>query len=503
MRSKARRLLPPLFALLLLASTLALTGARPEPPFSRARWIAERMDRYHFDGGVIPANRESLLRFAAKAGRAAGEARAAVERSVRVSRDILGAEGASEPETQTEAFFAIDPANERNLLAGYQEGRFADGGARGLTYAVSSNGGRSWREGVLPGLTRSAGGPFQRASDPWVAFGPGNRAYYASLAFNETDPLNGIYVSASADGGKSWGDPVAVHVTETDFDDKESVVVDSQADSPYRGRVYVAWDRVTRDAQVLMLATSEDGGRSFNPPVEIERTGFNIGVLPLIGPGGRVHAIWSQFQGRRIALLASRSDDGGATWSAPREIADLRPAGIDGFRTGDVLATAAIDPATGALYAAWQDERFTPGVAQIVLIRSTDGGESWTAPARVSDGPADAPAFTPALAVDRLGRVGVCYSTLRNDPSRQTLVDQYCSLTRKRGGPFLKSQRVNANSFDIRFAAVADEGFFLGDYSGLVGSSLGFSPLYIATIERSARNPNLRQPDAFTRLLRP
>lgn len=502
-RSKLPRPLPVLLGVALLVPALALTGSRPERPFSRSRWIAERLGTYRFDGGVIPADREKLLRFSEKVGRVTAPARAPVEKSIRVSRDILEAGGGSEPETQTETFFALNPANDKHLLAGYQEGRFVDGGARGLTYAISTDGGRSWREGLIPGLTRSNGGPYQRASDPWVAFGPDNRAYYASLAFNETSPANGIYVSASDDGGRSWGDPVAVHVTEADFDDKEAVIVDTRSDSPYRGRVYVLWDRVTRNAQVISVATSDDGGQSFTTPVAIESQGINVGVLPLIGPGGLVHAIWLKAQGRQDYLVGSRSEDGGQTWSEPRVIAEIRAVGLDGYRTAQGIPSAAIDPATGTLYLVWQDARFTPGVDQVVLSRSTDGGLSWSAPIRVSDGPLDAPAFTPAVAVDRNGRVGVCYSSLRNDPNRQVLVDQYCTFTRKRGEPFRASQRVNATPFDVRFAAVADGGYFLGDYAGLVGSPLGFSPLFIATLNRSARDPELRQPDAFTRLMKP
>jgi hypothetical protein len=157
----------------------------------------------------------------------------------------------------------------------------------------------------------------------------------------------------------------------------------------------------------------------------------------------------------------------------------------------------------GDLYVTWQDARFTPGVDQAVLSRSTNGGQSWSAPVRVSDGPADAPAFTPAVAVDKLGRVGVCYSSLRNDPNRRVLVDQYCTFTRRRNGPFRPSQRVNAASYDVRFAAVAGGGYFLGDYQGMVGSQLGFNPLFIATLKPSAIHPDLRQPDAFTRTMKP
>ncbi len=505
LRRPASAIGPALVLALLLVPALALTGTRPERPFSRSRWIAEHRDVYHFDGGVIPADRERLLRFNEKVGTVAraGGKKVPPEKSIRVSGDLLEGAGGSEPETQTETFLALNPANDRHLLAGYQESRFVDGGARGLAFAVSTDSGKTWTEGVIPGLTKAADGPFDRASDPWVAFGPNNRAYFLSIAFNETNPANGVFLSSSEDGGRTWGTPVTVHANSDDFDDKESMTVDTRSDSPYLGRVYVTWDTAARNSQVLYVATSEDGGRSFRAPVAIDSGDFNIGVVPLVGPGGVVHAIWAKFVGRQTLLMASSSNDGGETWSSPRMISESRGLGIEGFRTGDAIPSAAIDPVRGDLYVVWQDARFTPGADQVVLSKSTDGGQTWTAPLRISDGPADAPAFTPAVAVDRNGRAGVCYSSLRNDPNRQVLIDQYCTFNRRRGGPFRASQRVNATSFDIRFAAVADAGYFLGDYQGMVGSPLGFSPLFVATLKPSARNPDLRQPDAFTRLMKP
>jgi hypothetical protein len=506
--STSRVVLPLLCAGALLLPSLALTGTRPAKPFSRSRWIAERRDHNRFDGGALPARRDAILRFLDKVGPVEAAPGKAVERSVRVSRDILDvAPAGSEPETETETFFAVDPKSDRHLLAGYQEGRFFDGGARALTWAVSTDAGKTWREGIVPNLTQADGGPYERASDPWVALGLDNRAYYASIAFNARSPENGVYLSASSDGGRSWGDPVAVHTSRLDFDDKESVVVDSRPDSPFHGRVYVAWDTVGNNgSQHPFVASSDDFGQTFSPPVAVTTQGINIGIIPLVGPGGRLNVVWGRaadFSGSRFTLFSSHSEDGGATFSAPVAIADTHAVGVEGQRTGEELPSTAIDPTNGDLYVVWGDSRFTPGVDQAVLSRSTNGGESWTSPLRVSDGPADAPAFTPAVAVDANGRIGVCYYSLRNDPRRLTLVDQYCNFVRKRGAAFGPGKRINAASWDVRLAAVADGGFFLGDYQGVVPGTRGFSPLFVATIQPSRRDPKVKQPDAYTRLMPP
>src|SRR5215218_2559356 len=239
---------------------VAAAGSSDEPaPFSRSRWIAERSKTAKFSSdGILPA-RGPLPASALErpvTPEITADARKGRKTWVRVSRDILRPDGgAGQAKTQAEPFLAIDPEKDLRLLAAYQEGRFASGGARSLTWAFSKNGGRTWREGAVPGLTHASGGAFEKASDPWVAYGTGGRAYYASLLFNETSPENGVYVSTSEDGGRNWGPPVAVHNGDANnFDDKEAIVVDNYADSPFRGRVYVAWDTVSQTAQTLRVA---------------------------------------------------------------------------------------------------------------------------------------------------------------------------------------------------------------------------------------------------------
>lgn len=490
-------------ALLTVGSGLSAEDAA-KPAFSRSRWIDEIKKITLVSGEIepdVPLPPEALTAPAVSPQKAAGRAR-----WVRISRDILAPDPASagQPETQTEPFLAIDPANEAYLLAGYQEGRFSDGGARVLTSATSKNSGRTWSEGIVPGLTRVSGGSFQRASDPWVAIGPGGRAYYASLLFNESDPDNGVFLSASADRGKTWGPPVAVHVGgSVEFDDKEAVIVDTRADSPYRGRVYVGWDSIPDDGnEILRVSWSSDGGQSFSPPADLHTRGANLGIIPLVGPGGIVHAVWFHADGNRCpcSILSSRSEDGGTTWSAPVQVSAVNGAGVRSLRTGG-LPAAAVDPRDGRLYAVWQDDAFTGGVDQVLMARSEDGGLTWSPAQAVSDGPDDAASFTPAVAVGPTGRVAVSYYSLRNDPDRRFLVDHYVALSGD-GVSFTASRRTTTSPYDARFAAVTEGGFFLGDYQGLVMGKKLLHALWVGTLEASRIDAPARQPDAFVSSIR-
>jgi hypothetical protein len=484
-------------------------GPRPsasEPRFSRAAWIEAHEIENRFDGGALPEYgfpREPTKRSPESAAR--GAAKPVTPANTRVNVELIEPDGGpAQPETQAEPFLAIDPASDKRLLAGYQDQRFQDGGARGLSYSLSTNGGKSWTSGLVPALALTTEGPWERASDPWVAFGPDHRAYFVSLAFDETSPDNAVVVSTSEDGGASWGDPVTVHSpTGQDFDDKEAIVVDNGASSPFRGRVYVAWDMVRdRGGQPILFSWSDDGGSSFQPTATVAE-GLNIGVVPLVAPNGVIHLFWVDYTPRDHGeLRTAKSEDGGATWSSPAHVAEIFARGVDGMRTGEGLPSAAVDPRNGALYVTWQDSRFTGGTLdQIVLSRSTDGGETWSPAARISDGPNDAPAFTPAVAVDGVGRVAVLYDTQRDDPARLFGVDVYVTISSNGGKSFAKSRRVSQRTFDSRFAAFA-RGRFLGDYQGLVGGQRMFHALFVATLRPSGIQPAVMQPDVFTATIR-
>jgi hypothetical protein len=499
MSSWGRRLA---FVLVVAAAGIAAAAGSPEEPaFSRSRWIEERSKTAQFSSeGILPARGPLPASVFEKPVMPEISAEARKRQTwVRVSRDILPPDdGPGQDETQAEPFLAIDPEKDFRLLAAYQEGRFADGGARSLTWAFSKNSGRTWREGAVPGLTHASGGAFEKASDPWVAYGPGGRAYYASLLFNETSPENGIYVSTSEDGGRTWGPPVSVHNGDaTHFEDKEAIVVDTYDDSPYRGRIYVAWDTVSQTAQTLRVARSEDGGQSFRPVVSVEANGANIGAIPLVGPGGVVHLFWMHATtNNNLAIVTSRSEDGGVTWSPLTQVAPVTSTGVSGLRTGE-LPAAAIDPKTGRIYVVWPDAFFEGGNVigpdEIALVRSDDGGRTWTPRQRVSDDRSDA-SFTPAVAVDGQGRVAVAY--YGHHYAKPFQVDHYVVIS-KNGETFGASRRTSTSSFDARFAAVTDRGFFLGDYHGLVGGKHLFHALWGGTLEPSKLHKGERQPDAF------
>ncbi|MCI0488442.1 MAG: glycoside hydrolase [Blastocatellia bacterium] len=471
----------------------------------RKPWIAHDMGHLRLSGGELSVEKFLPVPTEALTGLPVTPPSLFVTEQVRVNSDLLAQDTFAQPETQAEPHIHANPSNPNNLLAGWQENRFSNGGARALGYGASFDGGQTWTEGLLPQMTVAAGGPWEKASDPWVAFGPANRAYFASLMFNQSTPDNAVGISVSTDGGLSWGSPVeVVRSNNGDFNDKETVTVDTFPDSPFFGNVYVTWDvNVARNgstvAQRLVVARSTDGGVTFEQPVTVRNKGANIGVIPRVAPEGTVYLVWGGggLRSNTLKLFFSKSTDGGLSWTPKKKLTKIRSTDIPNIRAGEFLPSFDIDPDTGHLYVAWQDKKGS-SIDKAKLMVSRDGGANWSQAVRVGDGPDDAPEFTISVAVNRRGEVAVSYYSLRNDPARAFLVDQYVSISRDGGNSFEPAIRVTPASFDVRFAARAGGSFFLGDYVGLTGTDDGFQMLWVAPELPSIRNPAIVQPDVFT-----
>jgi hypothetical protein len=405
--------------------------------------------------------------------------------------------------SETEPWVDVNPEDGMNLVGFFQEDRWSTGGARNVTFATSKDGGLTWRNIPAPGLTPHYGGTYERATDPWVEFGPGNRVYATDLAFDDTSPASGIFVHVSTDGGSTWSAPIALK-TENDlafFNDRNSLAVDDFPDSPFYGSVYVGWDRLASKGPGYaytgdgLVAYSRDGFNYTN--VRAVATGNNeqtLTNLPVVEPDGTVILVGTYYQNQSFnknggKFFVTSSSDGGVSWDPVRFPFNEKPVGIPGIRGGDGVPNATVDRRNGKLYAVWQDSRFSGGKRDdILLTSSTDEGATWSAPVKVNDTPAGAQgAFTPTVKVDSNGRVGVLYYDLRNDASAKDgtfTTTEWIAFSTDGGQTFAPSRRV-APDFDHAAAANAG-GFFLGDYQGLGVRGTKFLPFFGATFEPQA-----------------
>jgi hypothetical protein len=404
------------------------------------------------------------------------------------------------PNSEVEPFVTVNPQDQAHIVGVWQQDRWSNGGAQGLLTGVSRDGGTTWTRtqahfSRCAGGTTRNGGDYERASDPWVTFGPGGSVYQISLSFDDSDGNQAVLASRSLDGGASWSEP-AVLARDTSFDiglDKESIT----ADPHDRRFVYAVWDRLVGLTSSdpndffgpVWFSRTTNGGASWEPARIIFDPGPDaqtIGSAIVVLPNGDLVNMFTLIPQAASSvsppffLAVIRSSDRGLHWSKPVIVSRQLSVGIsteqgEPVRTADFLSSIAADPTSGAIFLVWQDARFSGGKRDgIALSRSDDGGRSWSSPVQINTKP-KAQAFTPAVNVTEDGTVGISYYDTRNDTrDPNTLLTSTWLLVSRDGGRTFTESRV-AEPFDMRTAPFA-RGFFVGDYEGL---SVTLMPFFV------------------------
>jgi hypothetical protein len=245
--------------------------------------------------------------------------------------DVENQPGTNYPETEIEPWIDANLADPENLIAGWQQDRWSNGGARGLVSAFSTDGGSSWTSVVVPGISLCSNGDYERASDPWVSIAPDGVAYFFSLATdaplaNGAFGANAMLVSRSFDKGASWETEPTVLVAQSAgqvLHDKNSLTAD-YTDADF---AYAVWDRF-QDFTIPPSASAKSkplpegaihakaaAGDGVAAARERRRQLLARGA----GGGGSPPGIPTFFEG---PVLFSRTINGGATWETPKEIFD-------------------------------------------------------------------------------------------------------------------------------------------------------------------------------------
>jgi hypothetical protein len=390
--------------------------------------------------------------------------------SQRISEDTLFSPRRCQPHTETEPYIATDPNDPRVIVAVFQVGR-CDGGAAGIGYSTSLDGGRTWIAGVMPKLTKVTGGPYDRGDDPAVAFGPDGRVYVIEMGFDQIQPCrSAVLVQRSDDHGLTFGKPIALQDACNPFNDKTWIAVDTFASSPHIGRIYAAWLALGPRAYNIVEMHSDDGGETWSRFAKVSPPGLSPeGAFPVVQPNGDLTIEYLSVYPWG-PIVAQTSHDGGDHFDAPVRISNVVVAEPKDLRTG-AIPSAAVDPVTADLYVAWADGRFGSNRRADILLSTSSDAVHWSAPVMVNppSGQRLLDHFTPAVAAYG-GTVHVSYYTRERAPGRYDVV--YANETTATQPSLVFGPQVTLGvPGDLEFAARSGNDRFLGDYTGLTASA--------------------------------
>ncbi len=400
----------------------------------------------------------------------------------------------SVPEPNNEPAIAVDPNDPMHIVAAGNDYGTPNEDAW-VGYYVSRDGGETWERDLIPGYW---GGPlsiltgFDGTGDPVVCFGPEGNVYISGICFNRAnnpagfgyEPFrgDGIFVAKSTDGGETF-DQISMLIFALQpliaFHDKEWMAVDMN-----NGNVYVTWAVFTGLSRAsILLSRSTDGGNSFSRPQVISnflaREFDNQGTTIQVTPDGNVHVFWIDFGEGNSGdeqIIYIYSTDNGQSFSTPESISDVEeiPYALENgnYRTPTLLMSA-VDLSdtntSGSLYVTWNDYRY--GDADILLIYSRDGGDSWSEPIRVNNDEEGNghDQFFSAVAVSTQGWVHMVFYDRRDDKNN-TLLWAYYALSKNGGENFTININVSDENFNGDYSRDSDNDF-IGDYIGITATN--------------------------------
>jgi hypothetical protein len=334
------------------------------------------------------------------------------------TKNISNGVGTMESETSV----AISRTNSNLIVAGANDDMMF---VVGMPAYVSTNGGKSWREKRLPNPVSDV---MLTGGDPVVIPAPGGGFYYSYLSYDFDFMYSDVQIAYSANG-LEWElrTPVVQREDPTFIiEDKEWIAADNDPASPYFGRLYVAWRRfdLENDYYPFLFSWSDDGGWSWSEPRELDFD-HDYFVQMQTGSGGKLYisASFSQgFSGSHGMLI---SKDGGASFEEHKvtpfgglviqnQSGHTMLKGAGGFRAFP-YTTFDVDPSSNNVYLV-SGTSSDGEIGDLMYHFSSNGGSTWRKFTFKKAGKFFCDRFMPAVSFDKLTKTAwVTYYSSEQD----------------------------------------------------------------------------------------
>jgi hypothetical protein len=384
--------------------------------------------------------------------------------NVNAAQQNITGDAANEPS------IAVDPNNSNRIAIGWRQFDNVTSNFRQAGWGYSTNGGQNW---AFPGSLES--GVFR--SDPVLLNHPDGSFFYNSL-------LSGFFTDQwrSLNGGQTWA-----RLGPSTGGDKQWLILDP-TNSSGRGFQYQAWSTAGNNYGGRQFSRSTDGGFTWIDPVFIPNSP-RWGTLDVDSDGNLFISGANASTGQVYAVRSSNAKNGAVVptfdQSVPVDIGGrlvasqpINPAGLvgqlwiavdrsGGSRNNHIYMLASVRP-TGV----------TTG-SEVMIVRSTNGGQSFGAPRRVNDDPVN-PAkwhWFGALSVAPNGRLDVTWLDTRNAANN---TDSQLYYSYSFDGGLNWAPNIPASPSFNPFLGYPNQNK-MGDYTHMVSDNSGAHLAYCAT----------------------
>ncbi|MBU6399699.1 MAG: glycoside hydrolase [Verrucomicrobia bacterium] len=378
-------------------------------------------------------------------------------------QNIVG-DAANEPS------LCVDPTNPDRMAIGWRQFDTVTNDFRQAGWAYSSDGGLTW---TFPGVLEA--NVFR--SDPVLAADAQGRFYYLSLMIT---PVYHCDLWQSTDGGLSWQ-----LLSQAYGGDKAWMTIDTTT-GPGRGNLYAIWSPwynfTNNEDQIFSRST--DAGQTWLNPMPVPYLP-GLGTVD-VGPGGEVYV--AGWNGNFVFSRSTNAYDSAAApvfdwWGFVNLGGDLA-ADVPGVNAIGLLgqvwiaADRSTGPTRGNIYML-ATVRGTNDPADIMFVRSTDRGQTWSGPRRITDDsrPQSAWHWFGTLAVAPNGRVDACWYDTRHSTNHAS--SQLFYAFSSDGGLSWSPNLAISAPFDQTLGYPAQEK--IGDYISMVSLDNAACIAYTAT----------------------
>ncbi len=367
-----------------------------------------------------------------------------------------------------EPSIVIDPKNPNRLIAA----------ANLDNYYISQDTGYTWTEHNL----NSSYGVW---GDPALFVDTSGNFYF----FHLSNPPGGNWIDRvvcqkSSDNGKTWTDGSYAGLNGTKAQDKVWCAIDRRTNN-----MYISWTQFdhygsfnSKDSSIILFSKSTDGGASWSTPLRINKVAGDCidsdntveGAVPAVGPNGEIYISWAGPNG----LVFNKSLDQGKTWLNSEIFVSSIPGGwdyeISGIYRANGLPVTTCDvsngPDRGTIYINWSDQRNGNSDTDIWLVKSSDGGKTWTAPVKVNNDNSKRQQFFTFMTIDQSnGYLYFIFYDRRNYADDST--DVYLAVSTDGGTSFI-NRKISQSPF------FPNSGVFFGDYTNITASNGIVRPIW-------------------------